>query len=191
MTSRAGKRDSLTKRCATPDGPMGEPTLRDGAIFPHDCVALSLMYPRYTTLSASCPAKKWLTSMGIRIMLTGPNYSAFHSRCRRRVGPTHLAASATTKVQSNSRAKNQTTGASAAGTGNRRRKRPISFCQTPSKLADTANYRRISRISRQGEMTRFKAPARLPHRSLCAGHAQCHARKSCHRRSGPKPRLRQ
>ncbi len=60
------------ERCATPHGLIGEPTRRDGAIFPHDRVALSLMYGRYTALSAPCPAKKWPPSMDIRIVLTGP-----------------------------------------------------------------------------------------------------------------------
>ena len=62
------------KRCATLHGLIGEPTHRDGAIFSHDRVALSLVYARYTALSAPCPAKKWPPSMGIRIVLTGPNH---------------------------------------------------------------------------------------------------------------------
>jgi hypothetical protein len=36
-------------------------------------VALSLMYRKYITLSAPCPAKKWPMAMGIRIALTGPS----------------------------------------------------------------------------------------------------------------------
>jgi len=71
------------KRGATPDGLIGGPTLRDGAIFPQDRVALSLMYSKYTTLSAPCPAKKWPTPMGIRIVLTGPQDKILRlfSRC--------------------------------------------------------------------------------------------------------------
>ena len=42
------------------------------AIFPQGCVAHSLMYSKYTMLSAPCPAKKWPMAMGIRIVLTGP-----------------------------------------------------------------------------------------------------------------------
>jgi hypothetical protein len=43
------------------------------AIFPQGCVALSLKYSKYATLSAPCPAKKWPMAMGIRIVLTGLN----------------------------------------------------------------------------------------------------------------------
>ena len=63
----------LNKRCATQYGSIGEPTLRDRAIFPYDCVALSLVYRKYTAFSAPYPAKKWPLSMDIRIVLTGPS----------------------------------------------------------------------------------------------------------------------
>ena len=46
------------------------------AISPQDCVARSLMYSKYTTLSAPCPAKKWPMAMGIRIVVTGPSLRA-------------------------------------------------------------------------------------------------------------------
>ena len=44
----------------------------DLRVNPQGGVALSLMYTKYTTLSAPCPAKKWSMAMGIRIVLTGP-----------------------------------------------------------------------------------------------------------------------
>ena len=42
-------------------------------IFPHDRLALSLIYSKYTALIAPCPAKKWPMAMGIRMVLTGPD----------------------------------------------------------------------------------------------------------------------
>ena len=52
------------------------------AIFPQGGVALSLMYRKYTTLSAPCPARKWPMAMGIRIVLTGPGlFAGIRRRC--------------------------------------------------------------------------------------------------------------